>query len=208
VQKGLAPFMLFPGWDYSSITYALKHPFKTAVAPAVLMLLANSAVRSLGGNRKDESKDLERLHVGKHTFRANLLNDNMGSHLWGWALRGTTAALQGKHRKEVTGEMVRGIPGDVSGVSVGTLNPIISTPIALGMNRVSPGRQQEVIKQGDLKKRGKILPNKAAEDVTDFAARRLFPIYDRATQAGQRPSLASFAGTVGVSVGERKKKKR
>jgi N12 class adenine-specific DNA methylase/GGDEF domain-containing protein len=207
VQRNLGPFMLFPGWDYSSITFALKHPFKTAIAPAILMLLANSAVHAIGGNKKDESKDLERIHIGKYSVRTNLLNDNMGSRIWGWALRGGTAALQGKRRRDVTGEMVKGIPGDVAGVSTGTLNPLVSTPIQLGANRLAPGRQQEIVQRGDLGKKGKVLPNKAAEDYVDFGARRLFPLYDRATQAGNRPSLASFAGTVGVNINEKKKKK-
>ncbi len=207
VQRGLAPFMLFPGWDYSSAAFALKHPFKTAIAPAVLMLLANAAVRSIGANRKDESKDTEGIHVGKYRVRTNLINDNMGSHIWGWALRGATAGLQHKGRKEVAGEMVRGLPGDVAGVTTGTMNPILSTPIQVAANRVAPGSSQEIIKKGDLGKKGKVLPNKGAEGLADFGARRLFPIYDRATQQGRKSSLASFAGLAGVNVSERKKKR-
>lgn len=208
VQRNLGPLMLFPGWDYSSMAFALKHPFKTAVAPAVLMLLANTAVHSIGGNKNDEKNDLERVHVGKYSIRTNLFNDNMGTHMWGWALRGAKAGLDHKNAKQATGEIVKGIPGDVAGVTTGTMNPIISTPIQVGANRVSPGRAEEIAKTGDFKKKGKILPNKAAEDYADFAARRAFPIYDRATQTGQRLSLASFAGLAGVSVTEKKKKNR
>lgn len=207
VQRNLGPLMLFPGWDYSSMAFALKHPFKTAVAPAVLMLLANAAVHSIGGNKNDEKNDLERVHVGKYSVRTNLFNDNMGTHMWGWALRGGKAMLDHKSAKAATGEIVKGIPGDVAGVTTGTMNPILSTPIQVGANRVSPGREQEIAKPGDFKKKGHVLPNKAAEDYADFAARRAFPIYDRATQTGQRPSLASFAGLAGVSVTEKKKKR-
>ena len=132
LQRNLGPLMLFPGWDYSSMAFALKHPFKTAVAPAVLMLLANAAVHSIGANKNDEKNDLERIHVGKYSVRTNLFNDNMGSHMWGWALRGGKAALDHKNAKEATGEVVKGIPGDVAGVTTGTLNPILSTPIQVG----------------------------------------------------------------------------
>lgn len=208
VQRNLGPLMLFPGWDYSSMAFALKHPFKTAVAPAVLMLLANAAVHSIGSNKNDEKNDLERVHIGKYSARTNLFNDNMGTHMWGWALRGAKAGLDHKNAKQATGEIVKGVPGDVAGVTTGTMNPILSTPIQVGANRVSPGRAEEIAKTGDFKKKGKILPNKAAEDYADFAARRAFPIYDRATQAGQRPSLASFAGLAGVNISEQKKKKR
>lgn len=209
VQKSLAPFMLFPGWDYSSIAFALKHPFKTAVAPAVVVMLANAAVRALGGQQKrDDKYDTRSVHVGKYSIRTNLLNDNMGSHLWGWALRGVSAALEGKSRKEVTGEMVRGIPADAAGATIGTLNPLVVAPFQLGFNRASPGAQREIVPHGDLKKRGRILPNKGAEDLTEFGLERLFPLWERIQQGGQGPSLSSIAALGGVNVTKEQKKRR
>jgi len=208
VQRNLGPLMLFPGWDMSSMSYALKHPFKTAVAPAVIMLLANAAVRSLGGQQnKDDKFDTKKVHIGKYGISSNIVNDNFGSHIWGWAMRGVSAAMEGKSRKDVTGDMVKGLPADVAASTTGMLNPILSTPIQVGANRLSPGTSEEIIKRGDLRKKGTVLPNKGAEDMADFAARRMLPIYDRATQAGNRPSLASFAGLAGVNVTEKKKKK-
>lgn len=208
VQKDLAPFMLFPGWDYSSMAYALKHPFKTAIAPAVIIMLANAAVRAIGGQQKrDDKYDTQNIHLGKYRVRTNLLNDNLGSHLWGWALRGVSSVMEGKSKKEVLGQITSGIPGDVARMSTGMMNPVISTPIQLGANRVAPGTSQEIIKQGDTKKRGSVLPNKAAEDVAQFGAERLFPLWERVHQDGH-PSLPALGGLVGVNVGKEEKKRR
>lgn len=207
VQRGAAPYMLFPGWDYSSITYAVKHPLKTTVPAAVLMLIANRTFNALGMNEDKDKNDLTRLHIGQRSFKSNIVSDNMGNHVLGWALRGGQAALDHKNRRDIMGAAVKGIPGDVGGATVDTLNPVLSGigEVAYGKTRSGGGR--DIMPGGDLKKRGRILPNKGAEDLTDFAARKAFPIYDT-VRGDQRPDAISSAGRLaGISTYSTKKKR-
>lgn len=200
LQKALAPLMLFPGWDYSSITYALKHPFKTTVAPAVLMLLANGAIGLAGGNDRKDRHDLRSIHIGKYAIRANLFNDNMGSHIWGWALRGGQATLDRKSGKDITGAMASGIPGDVAGASVNTLNPLLSGVGEVSFNRRFGGSTREIVPRGDGRKRGTVPgTSKALDDYAKFAGGKFFPLYGQISESAT-PSLASLARLGGVSV--------
>lgn len=208
VQRAVAPLMFFPGWDYSSITYAMKHPFKTAVAPAVIMAMANAVISGLGGNHKKDEHDLGAAHVGDYSIRTNLVNDNMGSHLWGWALRGGQSMLDRRGSRETTNRMIKGVPGDLAGVSTGTLNPLLGGVVSAADNKLRPGGGGDIVPQGDYKKRG-FIPgtSKATTDWMKFGGSKFFPLIDQATNSGGRPSLESAARLAGVNVYKNKRKK-
>lgn len=210
VQRGMAPYMLFPGWDYSSVTYALRHPIKTTVPAAALIFLTNRAFHALGLNQDKDKNDLTRIHVGKRTIKTNVVSDNMGGHVLGWALRSGQASLDHKHRKDIVGAAVRGVPGDVGGMSVDMLTPVLAGIGQLAYGKTRSGWGQDIVPAYDLKKKGRVLPNKGAEDLLDFGARKAFPLYDNLRgEEKQRPDVLSVAGRLaGISSYEQKKKKR
>lgn len=209
LQRAIAPLMFFPGWDYSSMAYALKHPFKTTVAPAVLMLMANSLISAIGANHRKDEHDLASTHVGNYSIKTNLINDNMGDHIWGWALRGGQAALDRRGTKDATNRMVHGLPSDLAGVSTGTLNPILSGAASASFGKQRPGGGGDIVPQGDYKKRG-FIPgtSKATTDWMRFAGSKAFPLLDQMTNSGDRPSFSAAARLAGVNVYKEKKKNR
>lgn len=208
MQRAIAPLMFFPGWDYSSITYALKHPFKTTMAPAVIMAMANAVISGLGGNHRKDEHDLGAVHAGDYSIKTNLVNDNMGSHIWGWALRGGQSMLDRRGTKETTNRAIKGIPGDLAGVSTGLLNPLLSGAVSASFGKQRPGGGGDIVPQGDFKRRG-IIPgtSKAATDYMKFAGSKAFPLIDTATNSGGRPSIESAARLAGVNVYKNRKKK-
>jgi len=62
-QAQLSKFMLFPGWDLSSVNWVVRHPIKTSVPPALFGVAANRAINSLGGNRESEKDDFSAIHA-------------------------------------------------------------------------------------------------------------------------------------------------
>lgn len=209
LQRAIAPLMFFAGWDYSSMAYALKHPFKTTVAPAVLMLMANSLISAIGANHRKDEHDLASTHVGNYSIKTNLINDNMGDHIWGWALRGGQAALDRRGAKETTNRMVHGLPSDLAGVTTGTLNPVLGGMATAADNKLRPGGGGDIVPQGDYKKRG-FIPgtSKATTDWMRFAGSKAFPLLDQMTNSGDRPSFSAAARLAGVNVYKDKKKNR
>ncbi|MGB8986850.1 MAG: hypothetical protein WCC37_09630, partial [Candidatus Sulfotelmatobacter sp.] len=77
-QAQLSKFMLFPGWDLSSVNWVVRHPIKTSVPPALLVWAANRAINSLGGNRESEKDDFSAIHAGNRAFNLNLIREPLG----------------------------------------------------------------------------------------------------------------------------------
>ena len=56
--------LLFPGWDFSSLKWFLRHPIKTAFLPALATIGANLALNKAGKNRDSDKYDFAYLHYG------------------------------------------------------------------------------------------------------------------------------------------------
>jgi hypothetical protein len=69
---------------------SLKHPFKVAIAGAMVVLAINLALKKLGKIKGDEAYDFSYIHFGDRKFRTGLISDH------GRALRGTACSLPQK----------------------------------------------------------------------------------------------------------------
>ena len=173
-QKKLGYFLLFPGWDTSSMHYVLTHPVKSSVAPAVLNLLANQTLARLGKQRDPEdSYDPFSVHIGNHSVSTSLTREAMAIHL---ARPLWTAAIEAYHGRPAIEA------GGKQAIREGLhmLRPDLSGLVALGASAAGlnlPGAT--VYSRDDVLAPGKILPNRALEKVAAFAILKANPIADR-----------------------------
>src|SRR5437764_13583744 len=104
----LAKVMMFPGWDASSIRWVLQHPIKTAVPPALVVLLANQALHQLGQNRPEDQFDISSIHVGDRAYGTSLLRESVARNLFRPALAYAQSKIRGEGDQRAMSEAARG----------------------------------------------------------------------------------------------------
>lgn len=173
-QKKLSHFLLFPGWDTSSMHYTLAHPAKSSVAPAVLNLIANQTLARMGKqNDPEDAYDPFAVHVGDRSFSTSLTREAMAIHMARPLWLAAQEAYHGRPAIEVAGKQtIR------EGLHM--LRPDLSGIVALGASAAGlnlPGAT--IFNRDDVLTPGKILPNRALEKTAVYTILRTNPIADR-----------------------------
>jgi hypothetical protein len=195
MQHDMAPFMTFPGWGYSSVAYALKHPLKATICAALLTLLANKVIHALGKNKRKDSTDLQHVHIGNYSVTDNLFRERLANAEMGTALRFGASKLLGHSNKKAWEDAQIGIPSD-AGAFVGEANPLISTPVEMWANK-------------DMQDGKRIFgKGKSGEGVGTYAGRKLFPIVSStvgtSSPTNKQPAWAALLRNLGTSVSKKK----
>ncbi|MFY9531447.1 MAG: hypothetical protein WBC04_12380 [Candidatus Acidiferrales bacterium] len=193
-QKLLSKFMLFPGWDASSIRWVIQHPIKTTVPPALLIWSANQILNRFGKNRDEDASDVSNVHYGDRSLGVTLLRESMGRNLMRPALNYAQSKIRGEGSVRALGEASRGVTQSIGGM-IGTLRPDLTLGIDLAMNRENPFGNKELVSKGDYDTPGKILPNRGLEKQAALVVRHAFPALDRMLDADQELDFGSFAGS-------------
>jgi hypothetical protein len=192
-QKMLARFMMFPGWDFSSVRWVLQHPVKTTVPPALVVLLANQALHQLGQNRSEDKYDISSIHVGDRSYGTSLLRESVGRNLFRPALAYAQAKIRGENDQRAMAEAARGVTSGAGGL-LGMLRPDLSGFLALAANRQGLFSSKEIVSKDDYAQPGKVLPSRAVEKQAVFALRHAVPALDRMLDSNEEIDLRSFAG--------------
>jgi hypothetical protein len=192
-QKLLGRFMMFPGWDFSSLRWVLQHPVRTTLPPALVVMLANRALHSFGKNRDEDQSDISAIHIGDRAFSTGLLRESMARNLFRPALNYAQAKIRGESNQRALDEAARGITSGAGGL-LSTLRPDLSGFVALATNRESLSSGKEIVTKQDYDALGKILPSKALEKQAVFTVRRALPALDRMLDSNEDIDLRSFGG--------------
>lgn len=193
-QKTLSKFMLFPGWDTSSIRWVIEHPIKTTVPPALLIWTANQVLHQFGQNRPEDAGDITNIHWGDRSIGVSLLRESMARNLVRPLSNYVQSRVRGESGQRALGEAARGITQGAGGL-VGMLRPDITAAIDLAMNRSSPFGGQELVSKDDYNLPGRILPNRALEKQAALIVRHAVPALDRMLGSDQEIDLRAFAGS-------------
>jgi hypothetical protein len=193
-QKTLSKFMLFPGWDTSSIRWVIEHPIKTTVPPALIVWTANQVLNSLGQNRDEDASDISNVHFGDRSIGVTLLRESMGRNLLRPALNYAQSRIRGESNARGLIGASRGIAQGAGGL-VGTLRPDLTAGIDLAMNRKSPFGGQELVSKDDYTTPGKVLPNRALEKQAALVVRHAVPALDRMLGNDESVDFRAFAGS-------------
>jgi ddrB-like ParB superfamily domain len=194
VQKQAAKFMLFPGWDVSSLRWVIEHPIKTTVPPALLVLAANQVLHRLGMNRDEDARDIFNVHVGDRSYGLTVLRESMARNLGRPLLNYAQSRLRGESGQRAIGEAARGITQGAGGL-VGTMRPDITAGLDLAMNRRSTFGGQELVSKDDYNTPGRVLPNRALEKQAALVVRHAIPALDRMIGSDQEIDFRAFAGS-------------
>lgn len=195
-MKRWAKVLLFPGWDFSSLKWFLRHPFKTAIAPALATLAANLALHMAGKNKDQDKYDYGYLHYGDRKFRSSLFTESMAMHIAEPVLSAARAALEGGDARDVAGAAGEGFIRGAGGMA-GNLRPDIQLATSLLSNRQYPGGSKEIYKPEDANLQGTVLPNRKLEKLAVFAAVKAFPAVNRFLDSSyDNVDLATGVGSV------------
>lgn len=192
-QKLLGRFMMFPGWDFSSLRWVLQHPIRTTVPPALVVMLANHALHSFRQNRDEDQNDISAIHVGDRAFSTGLLRESMARNLFRPALNYAQAKIRGESNARALDEAARGITSGAGGL-LSMLRPDLSGFVALAANRENLFSGKEIVSKQDWNAPGKLLPSKALEKQAVFTVRHALPALDRMLDSNEDVDLRSFVG--------------
>jgi hypothetical protein len=192
-QKFLGKFMMFPGWDASSMRWVIQHPIKTTVPPALLIWTANQILNRYGQNRPEDASDIQNIHFGDRSIGLTILRESMARNLMRPAFNYAQSSIRGETGQRRIGEAVRGITQGAGGL-VGMMRPDITLALDVAMNRQSPFGGKELIGKGDWNQEGKVLPNLALEKLAAITVRHALPQLDRLFDSNEEIDLRSFAG--------------
>lgn len=197
-QKILSNFLFFPGFETSTFQWVLDHPIKTVGSGALVSLLINRAVHSMGGNDEGDKNDLMALHIGNRTLHTGLFTEGMAMHLAAPLLAGLRSALlddqSGSH---ALGEAAGKVPEMAQAVTDPVL-PIYRLAFQLADNK-NMGRDT-------TKPEDKFLPgtlgNKANDEYAAQIASSLLPEFSRFTGSQGHNGVDAFSllgGAMGVT---------
>jgi hypothetical protein len=193
-QKLVSKFMLFPGWDTSSIRWVIEHPIKTTVPPALLVLMANQVLNRLGYNREEDATDISNVHFGDRSIGLSILRESMARNIERPLLNYAQSRISGESNRRAMGEASLGIRQAAGGL-IGSLRPDLTAAIDLAMNRASPFGGQELVTSDDYSTPGRVLPNRALEKQAALVLRHAIPPLDRMLDSDQDIDFRSFAGS-------------
>jgi hypothetical protein len=195
----LGKFMMFPGWDFSSVKWVLEHPIKTTVPPALLVLLANQALHQLGQNRSEDQYDISNIHVGDRAYGTSLVRESVARNLFRPAIAYAQSKIRGESDQRAIAAASRGVTAGAGGL-LSMLRPDLSGFLALATNRQGLFSSKEIVSKDDYQQPGKILPSRAIEKQAVFSLRHAIPALDRMLDFNEDIDLRSFAGgNLGVS---------
>jgi hypothetical protein len=192
-QKMLAKFMMFPGWDFSSVRWVLQHPVKTTVPPALVVLLANQALHQLGQNRPEDQYDIQNIHVGDRAYGTSLVRESVARSLFRPALAYAQAKIRGESDQRAWAEASHGVAAGAGGL-LSMLRPDLSGFLALATNRQGLFSSKEIVSKDDYQQPGKVLPSRAVEKQAVFALRQAIPPLSRMLNTDEEIDLRAFAG--------------
>ncbi len=198
-MKMVQGYMTFPGWDFSSMNWVIRHPIKTTVPTALLVMLANNAINAFHGNQGDDKWDPFNIHIGRREYGTALLTEPLARRVFKPMIRTAAGLVGGEAPTRAISEGAREIPGAVaSGMSMGL--PSVTLPIELGTNKKIGGG--DIVKQGDWERPGAVLPNKGLEDVAEHVAGAYFPQAGRvASTIADTPEKQDVVGALASNVG-------
>ena len=182
-QKLLSHLLLFPGWDFSSINWVIRHPIRTTVPPAILTMLVNQAIHHRGGKQEPGDQwDPFAVHAGGHAYGTAGLEEPLARAALKPFGRTVQASREGETTRQAVGEGARAIPQALAGVA-GMTRPDFALPFEVAANKTRFGR--DIVPQGDFTRRGAVLPNRGAEDIASHALEAFFPPVERMTGENQ-----------------------
>lgn len=170
--------LLFPGWDFSSLKWFLRHPIKTAAIPALATMAANLALNKAGKNKDQDKYDFGYLHYGDRKYRSSLVTESMAMHIAQPILEAGKAALEGGSAKDVAVAAGEGVIRGGGGLA-GSLRPEIQAAAELLSNRQYLGGNKEITKPEDANYPGKVLPTRKLDKQAVFALVKAFPAISR-----------------------------
>jgi hypothetical protein len=195
-MKSVGRFMLFPGWDYSSINWALRHPIRTTVPAAFLTLLANNIVNDLGGNQSKDTYDFRHVHLGNRAVMPGLLHEPLASRLADPVLQYVMSRSQGKTPVQAGAEGAALMP-NIPKAAIGMLVPPAVAAGEEAFNQRLYGGQ--LVPRRDMRRPGAVLPSKRAEDLIAHQALSVLPEVGRLSGEGHPADpLSSLLGNVGL----------
>jgi hypothetical protein len=200
VQRLISKFVLFPGWDMSSLNWVIRHPVRTSLPPALLIWTANQTLNALGKNRESEKNDFFAIHAGDRAFTTGLINEPLSRVAAGTPLRFAQALAEGKSPTRAAGEASRGLVSDVT-KPLGMLRPDLGLAIELGTNRERIGSSKELYKSSDFSTPGRLLPNAGLEKLALHALTRLLPQAGRLAQATDSEGKTDLGQILGGNLG-------
>jgi len=192
-QKTLARFMMFPGWDFSSIRWVLQHPVKTTVPPALLTLLANQTLHQLGANRSEDKYDVQNIHIGDRAYGSSLIRESVARNLFRPALAYAESKVRGENDQRAMAAASRGVTAGAGGL-LSMLRPDLSGFLALATNRQGLFSSKEIVGKDDYSQPGAVLPSRAIEKQAVFALRQAVPALGRMLDSNEDFDLRAFAG--------------
>lgn len=195
-QRLLSRFLLFPGWDFSSIAWVLRHPIRTAVPPAILIMLANQAIHRAGGKQESGDQfDPFAIHVGGHSYGTPGFEEPLARAALKPIGRAAQALLEGETGRQAVGEGVRAVPQALAGIA-GMTRPDFRLPFEIAANKTLFGK--DIVAPGDYTRRGAAGFNQGAEDIGEHVLKSFFPLVERTTDQNQNAADALISN-FGVS---------
>lgn len=193
-QKLLSKFMLFPGWDTSSIRWVIEHPIKTTVPPALIVWTANQVLHHFGKNRAEDANDFSNIHWGDRSIAVTLLRESMARNLARPFSNYVQAKVRGESEARAEGEAAQGIRQGAAGL-VGTLRPDLTAALDLATNRADVFTGRDLVAKEDYDTPGRVLPNRALEKQAALVVRHAIPALDRLLGSDQAIDFRAFAGS-------------
>lgn len=191
VMHGASRFMMFPGWDFSSVAWVIRHPIRTTVPTAILISTANDILSRVGA--PSAKRDSRAIHVAGRAFYPSPIRESLATRAVG-PLVNAAGQLAGGQPQQAALSAARE-PQQAAYGLVSMLAPQYRVPIELAMNKVIGG--------------GEIVPYRdRASAVAQFVdylkslASDIVPVAGRTWEewkGGIGPSLVSGAlGNVGL----------
>ena len=197
-MKRWARALLFPGWDFSSLKWFLRHPIKTAFLPALVTMAANLALNKAGKNRDSDKYDFSYLHYGDRKYRTSLVTESMALHLAEPILEAGKSALEGGDVRDIAQAAGQGVLRGGGGLA-GNLLPEIQAAAELLANRQYMGGEKEIWRPEDRNIPGKVLPTRMLDKMLAFSVVKSLPAVNRFLDASY--SNVDFGTGAGSIVG-------
>lgn len=195
-MKRWARALLFPGWDFSSLKWFLRHPIKTALYPALVTLGANLALNAAGKNKDGDKYDFAYLHYGDRKLRTGLVTESLALHIATPVFEAAKAALEGGDAQDVARAAWSGALRGGGGLA-GVLRPEIQAAAELLSNRQYLGGTKEIWKPEDAAVPGKVAPTRQLDKALAFSAVKALPAVSRFLDASyDNVDLATGVGSI------------
>ncbi len=190
-KRRLAPYLVFPGWDASSMRYVLQHPFKTTVPSALMVLLANQASYRLGQATRQDAYDPFNVHIAGRSMGMGLVREPLGNALVRAPYNALSAAAQGENVAGIESAAARGLQSSAR-QAAGMLHPAISAVTELGLGAKD-------LFGGDIANRESRATGEALPNFAKAVGAHAFPLTSRfMDEGGGLDWLSGVGSSLGV----------